>query len=70
MDRDRKAPYRAFLLRCWAENPPTKGGGVSWRFSLEEVGEQEHPRHGFGDFERLVSFLRSELSALGPQQEG
>ena len=40
--------YTAYLLRCWQE-------GVSWRYSLEEIGSGK--RHGFASLDEFVSFL-------------
>jgi hypothetical protein len=53
--------YQTYLLRCW----PTATGQQlhQWRFGLLHV--QTGRRRGFGDFEELVAFLRSEMAA-GP----
>jgi hypothetical protein len=48
--------YRAYLLRCWQDEP------AAWRFSVEEV-RAEPRRRGLRDLEALVTFLRSELIA-------
>ncbi|MCI0476943.1 MAG: hypothetical protein L0Y55_11890 [Anaerolineales bacterium] len=47
--------YRAYLLRCWQDEPAT------WRFSLEEV-RAEPRRRGLRDLEELIAFLRAELA--------
>jgi hypothetical protein len=57
------------LLRCWADGPLAKRDGPAWRFSLEEIGEKEHRQRRFGDLERLVAFLRCELS-VRDREEG
>jgi len=46
--------YRAYLIRCWQDEP------AAWRFSVEEVraGAQ---RHGFRELEDVIAFLRAEL---------
>jgi hypothetical protein len=46
--------YRAYLLRCWQDEP------AAWRFSLEEV-RAEPRRRGLRDLEELIAFLRAEL---------
>ena len=46
--------YRAWLLRCWAEQV---GGEWRWRYSLESSGK---PRIGFASLEQLSQFLESQ----------
>lgn len=47
--------YRILLLRFWEERGRDAG---SWRFTVEDP--QTGERHGFGDFDLLVAWLRSE----------
>lgn len=50
----------AYLFHMWAE--PRRGGKEPiWRFSLEEV--ESGARHGFGNFDTLVGFLRQRMAA-------
>ena len=58
---DRPRPYRALLLRCWQEGTESDGGPAQWRFVVEEVLHARR-RHGFGDLETLLDFLREELA--------
>lgn len=60
MGGERPPPYRAYVLRCWQEQPGGVSEESSWRFSLEEV-VQERRRRGFSDLDAVVSFLRAEL---------
>jgi len=46
--------YRAYLLRCWQDEP------TAWRFSVEEVRAQSR-RRGLRGLEELIAFLRVEL---------
>jgi hypothetical protein len=46
--------YRAYLLRCWQDEP------TAWRFSVEEVRAKSR-RRGLRDLEELIAFLRAEL---------
>jgi hypothetical protein len=57
-DLHQPAVYRAYLLRCWAEDPAA-AEQHTWRFSLE--GMEEGQRRGFTTLEALVKFIRSEL---------
>jgi hypothetical protein len=42
--------YRAYLLRCWQDEP------TAWRFSVEEVRAKSR-RRGLRDLEELIAFL-------------
>ena len=56
--------YRAYLLRCWREEPAAPGGPSPWRFSVEEV-LHERRRRGFTSLESVLAFLEAELGAAG-----
>ena len=56
---DPASPYRAYLLRCWAEHSAQQDRPLIWRFSVQDphTGKQR----GFANFELLVEFLLQEL---------
>jgi len=61
MHREKKYPYRAYLLRCWRETEAAPGQELPWRFSVEEIlGERR--RKGFSSLRALIAFLRTELA--------
>ena len=55
-------PERAYLIRCWQERNADPSSDPHWRFSVEEV-LHERKRWGFKDLEKLIAFLRIELSS-------
>ena len=60
MNQRRSPTYRAYLLRCWQEQPVSLDEAPLWRFMLQEIsGEQ--PQRSFGSFEELVAFLSVEV---------
>jgi hypothetical protein len=54
-------PTRAYLLRCWQEDPAVPGGKPRWRYSLEGILPRRS-RKGFDDLESLVVFLQSQAA--------
>ena len=54
-------PQRAYLVRCWCEQPSAYVGESFWRFSVEEIVPQRR-RRGFGSLDALIAFLRAELA--------
>jgi hypothetical protein len=51
--------YRTYLLTIWEERSQDPALPVAWRFRLEDPRSGQ--RHGFGDFEEMMAFLRGEL---------
>ncbi len=51
----RKMRYAAFLLRVWRND-----ASDDWRLVIEEVGSEE--RHGFTDWDAMVSYLRNSIA--------
>lgn len=68
MSKERRKPYRAYLLRCWYEGEAAEGQAPLWRFSMEEVSD-ERRRLGFNHFEEIMAFLRAELITNPPTSE-
>ena len=66
-EAEKRPSYQAYLLRCWREGKPRRGGVRAWRFSLQEVGG-EGRRWGFGDFDALVAFLRTATVQEGREE--
>jgi hypothetical protein len=60
------AAYRAYLLRCWAEEL-SAGGRRVWRFSLQSA--REGGLYGFASLEGLVGFIRSEIGDIEADHE-
>ena len=56
MTKQDSLPHRSFLIRCWQDGHVVNDGSPAWRFAVEEVGE-ERRRHGFDNFEALITFL-------------
>ena len=54
-------PTRAYLLRCWHEEPAGSGGKPRWRYSLEGILPRRS-RQGFEDLESLFAFLQGEAA--------
>jgi len=48
--------HRVFVIRCWSESSQRRPG-MQWRFTLEEVGEDE--RHSFVGVDALLRFLKA-----------
>jgi len=65
----RSLPTRAYLLRCWQEEPSEPGEAPTWRFSLQEVGAAQR-RWGFRDLDALVAFLRETMMEEEPETSG
>jgi hypothetical protein len=61
---DTQPRYRTFLLRLWQER---RGGEWVWRASIEDP--HRNVRKGFGDLERLYTYLR-EQTEDGTHEEG
>jgi len=62
MELTKDATYQVYLLRLWRERPASPERPAVWRFSLEDTRTRQ--RHGFGDLEALVAFLRAELTDM------
>ena len=52
---------KAYLLRLWETRSVPPDCPTTWRFSLEDV--QNNERHGFATLEALASFLDNETAA-------
>jgi hypothetical protein len=52
--------YHIYLLTIWEERGQETGGGVAWRFRLEDssTGQQQ----GFANLEALVAVLEQVLA--------
>ena len=55
---DKPPRYQSYLLTCWEERGRDPETPVVWRFRLEDPHTE---RRGFGTFEEMMAFLRSEL---------
>jgi hypothetical protein len=51
--------YRTYLLTIWEERSQDPALPAVWRFRLEDPRSGQ--RHGFGEFEEMMAFLRGEL---------
>jgi hypothetical protein len=67
MHKEKRGPYRAYLLRCWQEGEPTPGEEPHWRFSIEEVLLKRR-RRAFSSVQALAAFLKIELDDLNNEQ--
>ena len=63
MQEEKNQPYRAYLLRCWQEGKATPGQESPWRFWVEEILTERHPKKGFSNLGALFAFLQAELAS-------
>ena len=69
LSRHWSSTYRAFILRMWVEEGDLQTPAtVSWRFSLERIGQQDETppaRRGFASVEELLAYLQTEMRPPG-----
>jgi hypothetical protein len=67
MHKEKRGPYRAYLLRCWEEGEPIPGEQPPWRFSIEEVLHRRR-RQAFNSVQAMTVFLEAELDDRDGEQ--
>ena len=63
MPEEKNQPYHAYLLRCWQEGEATPNQVPPWRFYVEEILPERHPKKGFSNLGALFAFLQAELTS-------
>ena len=70
MHEEKNQPYHAYLLRCWQEGAATPRAPPPWRFYVEEILPERHPKKGFSNLGALFAFLRAELAGSETEVSG
>ena len=60
MNKPVQRPYRAYLLRFWAES---NDDAWLWRVAVQRVGESERSL-GFTSFSEAIEYLQKEIAGL------